>query len=191
MRYFYTLLLALLSVAATMAETLTPQQAIARLHDTPELPAKIKTAGNIASPELIQTIETRSGNPAVYLFTSGSQILAVGANDVAAPLLGYGITPGEGEIPPQMTDWLNDYAVAIAYADSLQKEGKWHRNAAPRRIQDKTAQIGPLLTCTWNQDDPLQPLMPAPGRPAHIHRMRGNGYGADNVLPPLSREEHR
>ena len=160
MRYLYTLLLALLGVAASQAETLTPQEAIGRLYGTPDLPAKVKPSGDIVSPALFQTIETASGEPAVYLFTSGSQILAVGANDVAAPLLGYGITTGEGDIPPQMTDWLNDYAVAIAYADSLQREGKWHRNAAPRRIQDRPAQIGPLLTCTWNQDDPFNRSCP-------------------------------
>lgn len=159
MKKFYISLMALLSVTAIHAETLTPAEALARLNDTPNLPAKVRVA-NATTPSLVQTIETRSGEPAVYLFADNDQMMAVSANDVAAPLLGYGLTPGEGELPPQMTAWLNDYAVAIAYADSLQKENKWTKGTAPRRIQPNEAVIGPLLTCTWNQDNPYNRLCP-------------------------------
>ncbi len=159
MKNFYISLVALLSVTAIHAETLTPAEALARLNDIPNLPAKVRVA-NATTPSLVQTIETRSGEPAVYLFADNDQMMAVSANDVAAPLLGYGLTPGEGELPPQMTTWLNDYAVAIAYADSLQKENKWAKGTAPRRIQPNETVIGPLLTCTWNQDNPYNRLCP-------------------------------
>ena len=44
MKNFYISLVALLSVTAIHAETLTPAEALARLNDTPNLPAKVRVA---------------------------------------------------------------------------------------------------------------------------------------------------
>ena len=85
MKNFYISLVALLSVTAIHAETLTPAEALARLNDTPNLPAKVRVA-NATTPSLVQTIETRSGEPAVYLFADNDQMMAVSANDVATAL---------------------------------------------------------------------------------------------------------
>lgn len=154
-------LASLMSVASADGRPLTPAEALARLSEA-RLPWKavshIKSSG---SPELKFTVHTPAGDPAVYLFAnSDNTMMVIGANDVASPLLAYGLTPGEGEFPPQFIAWLNGYAADIAAADSLIASGAVvKRKVRVKKVSDREA-IGPLLTTTWNQGNPYNSKCP-------------------------------
>lgn len=154
-------LASLMAVATADGSPLTPAEALSRLSGS-NLPRKaasyVKSAG---APELKLTVNTRIGEPAVYLFSnSDNTMMVVSANDVATPLLAYGLTPGEGELPPQFVDWLNGYAADIAAADSIAASGVvTKRKVRIKKAADREA-IGPLLTTTWNQGNPYNSKCP-------------------------------
>lgn len=165
MRNFRNLVLAgaasLLAFTAANARTLSPEEALSRLSGS-DIPKKaapyLKTVQN---PELKLTVNTTAGEPAVYLFENTDKtMMVVGANDIAAPLLAYGLQPGEGEYPPQFKKWLEGYAMDIAAADSIIATGE--AGPAPRRIKKIAgySAIEPLLTTTWNQGNPYNYYCP-------------------------------
>lgn len=165
MKKIYSLITAvaivLLTVSTAQARSLSPAEALSRLSKS-DVPRKAAASINSsATPELKLTVNTPAGEPAVYLFVnSDSTMMVVGANDIALPLLAYGLTPGEGEIPPQFKDWLRGYAADIAAADSIIATGT--TTAAPRKIRkisDRPA-IAPLMTTTWNQGHPYNLYCP-------------------------------
>lgn len=153
--------ISLLTVASLQARSLSPAEALSRLSDS-NVPRKAAAYVNpTARPELKLTVNTPAGEPAVYLFTnSDGTMMVVGANDIATPLLAYGLTPGEGEMPPQFKDWLKGYAADIAAADSIIATGT--APVAPRKIKKASSHevIGPLMTTTWNQGNPYNYFCP-------------------------------
>lgn len=163
MKKFYKLVLAgatlLLTVTALQARSLSPAEALSRLSENDQARKAVNSLGSAASPELKLTVSTPAGEPAVYLFTNpDNTMMVVGANDIATPLLAYGLTPGEGELPPQFQDWLKGYAADIASADSIIATGK----VFPRKIKktSRTDVIEPLMTTTWNQGNPYNYYCP-------------------------------
>lgn len=165
MKKFYSLLItgaaSLLTVTAVNARSLSPAEALSRLAGS-DVPRKAAAyVGSAVNPELRLTVNTPAGEPAVYLFAnSDSTLMVVGANDIAAPLLAYGLTPGKGEMPPQFKDWLRGYAADIATADSIIATGT--APAAPRKVKKASSSdvIEPLMTTTWNQGNPYNYYCP-------------------------------
>lgn len=128
--------------SAAMAATLSPEEALARIYGNEGAGSRPARAMAIAreNPQLIKTIETADGKPAAYLFGSaeamrpvasaeGAWILA-GADDKAAPLLGYGTGKADPEkMPPQMKWWLEEYAAQIAAANEQTTTPAYVKNA--------------------------------------------------------------
>lgn len=169
--------------SAAMAATLSPEEALARIYGNEGAGSRPARAMAIAreNPQLIKTIETADGKPAAYLFGSaeamgpvasaeGAWILA-GADDKAAPLLGYGTGKADPEkMPPQMKWWLEEYAAQIAAANEqtttpayVKMQGEESSAAKVGSKITTKGSVGPLLTTTWDQLDPYNLYTPLYG----------------------------
>lgn len=131
---------------------LTPEEALARVSSR-----LIPTRG-LSAPKLLKSISP-TGKPdfkSVYLYDCEPGYMVVSADDVAKPLLGYSDKPigNAGEIPPGMKYWLEFYAEEIGYA----AENPVEIDDSP--VNSEKHEIGPLLTCQWNQDSPYNNLCP-------------------------------
>lgn len=159
------LLAALITAAGAYSRTLTPEEAIQRLHADDSGRSLAPAA---AHPKLMKTVKSENGNAAVYMFTTESDCwMAVSANDAAAPLLGYGSNPCHADqLPPQMEWWLGEYSRRIQWADSIAASSN-------DRIMPLTAsegmkspkkgdlfEIEPLLSTTWDQNYPYNLYTP-------------------------------
>lgn len=149
MRKIFCTIAALASLATLSARELSPEEALSRLSNDAH-----KVRGiNSSSSRLIYTQADTLGEAAAYVFASPEGLLVVGADDVAAPLLGYTDAPATAEsLPPNMLAWLRDYARQIASA----------RSAAPYKASaaDSKAAISPLLSSKWNQSSPYNMYCP-------------------------------
>ena len=109
----------------------------------------------------------------VNLENSGFVIVA--ANDVAHPVIGYSFDrpwPTEGNIPPQITDYLDDLANQIEsavgvnnYSPDRSIQSEWQElmsinpNNPPQPKGNRT-EVGPLLTTTWDQGQYYNAMCP-------------------------------
>ncbi|MCM1110774.1 MAG: C10 family peptidase [Clostridium sp.] len=155
------LLTAILTTSAALtlqAETLSPDQALARArrNNPRSAAAAILPAG---APQLSSTVAMPlSGKPALYIFSGADDrgLAVISADDcVATALLGYSDAPFvPGQIPPAMEAMLSEYAREIEAAAA----------APAARILAEPAEdrdpVGPLLTTQWNQDAPYNELCP-------------------------------
>ena len=110
---------------------------------------------------------------AFYVVNLGKTgFVIVSANDVAHPVIGYSFDrpwPMEGNIPPQITDYLDDLAGQIEAASQNQPDQatktEWQEllsinlNNPPQPKGDRT-QVGPLLTTTWDQGQYYNAMCP-------------------------------
>lgn len=152
MKKLLTLLaLASLLPAALPAATITPEEALLRARRSNRLSA---VTGNLQTPRLVHTEKWNGSLPTVYVFDSGDGYLLLGADDVAAPLLGYSDS-GKfdlSNLPPQMKWWLEEYSRQIAAA-SAASSGSVALAPATQAAEDME-EIAPLLKTQWNQDAP-------------------------------------
>ena len=120
---------------------------------------------------------------AFYVVNLGETgFVIVSANDVAHPVIGYNFDrpwPTEGNIPPQITDYLDDLAGQIESASQNQPDQatktEWQEllainlNNPPQPKGDRT-EVGPLLTTTWDQGQYYNAMCPedAAGPDGHV-----------------------
>lgn len=155
--------LGLITAFLAAGRTVTPEEALNRIQTDRKA---MKVAGTAAvKPALVHTAFTQEGIPAAYVFNGAGNkgFMILPADDIAAPLLGYGDNAVEADaMPPQLTWWLGEYAKEIAAA------------SAPTTIvaeapSDNTAYatdrkpITPMLKTIWNQDEPFNNLCPRSG----------------------------
>lgn len=159
------LLAALLASTGAYSRTLTPDEALQRVYADYSGRHHAPAAQR---PALIKTVESPDKTPAVYLFgTETGDWMAVGASDIAAPLLGYGANAApDRQLPPQMEWWLSEYSRRIQWADSVYANSHG-RLKMPESTQKKNAlkraemsRISPLLTTTWDQGEPYNMYAP-------------------------------
>lgn len=152
LRYFFAVAMPTLFALNINAEVLTPEQALDRVGATPKT-STIKSVKK-AAYTLRHTLEAADHMPTVYIMSNSvGQNLVLSADDHGHPLLGYFTTPNEGEMPPALVAWLDDYSRQIAEA-----------RASNIRLQKVTISdarnISPLLETMWNQDEPFNNLCP-------------------------------
>lgn len=148
--------MAAVMATSAIAATLTPDEALSRLASS--APHRMSAAGAMTEPQLIAT--GQSGDlTAYYIFASGERTLFVGADDAAAPLLGYIDRRVENpdQMPPQMKWWLSEYGREIAYASG---NGKPAFTPAPRQADDQRRPIEPLVSTRWDQSAPYNDSLP-------------------------------
>lgn len=150
------------AVSGLNARTLTPSEALARLtegdmaHKAPGL--------SIAAPELMQTVSTTDGRPAVYIFADSDNCLFVSADDAAEALLGYcDDHNATGTLPPQLQWWMSQYAEQIAAIADMPQEEASQPARASSRIDADTEPIAPLVTTRWDQGEPFNNSCPSKG----------------------------
>lgn len=195
------------------AKTLSPEEALQRVYGAGSEKAK---APNSSQMTVARTLTDRAGQATVYLFESESgsnSWMAVSANDLATPLLGYGDSAIAGEdLPPQMEWWLSQYSSQIAYADSMSRipvaGTKLNRestsasvNKAPTRSD--YAPIASIMKTKWDQDNPYNKLCPKIGlkraptgcvatalsQIMKTHEYPEHGYGTGYAMAGSSSEE--
>ncbi len=164
-------LLLAIGLTSGHARTLSPEEALSRAFEQNQT-HKIKGLNAFQASNLIQTIPTSSGDPAIYLFgNNADSYVAVSANDIASPILAYGSAPAYGsntEMPPQMKWMLEEYAREIAFADSVAavraSKGVVPGNTVMRKadcdVSHPDVIIKPLLSTVWNQDTPFNDYCP-------------------------------
>ncbi|MDE6528558.1 MAG: C10 family peptidase, partial [Muribaculaceae bacterium] len=158
------LILMSLLMAATggFARTLTPEEALQRVKNDNGMKRALQSDAS-ASPQLVQTVRTSAGMPAVYLFNRSEDAgyMLVSADDVAMPLLGYSDEPvaADGGLPPSMQWWMEQYALEIEQATAAGAP----RFAEPADAVDAVASftpVSPLCATRWNQDAPYNDMCP-------------------------------
>ncbi|MCR5037049.1 MAG: C10 family peptidase, partial [Bacteroidales bacterium] len=113
---------------------------------------------------------------AFYVVNLGDTgFVIVSANDVAHPVIGYSFDspwPTEGNIPPQITDYLDDLAGQIEAASQNQPDQatktEWQELLAinlnnPPQPKGNRTEVGPLLTTTWDQGQYYNNMTPETG----------------------------
>lgn len=164
--------LGLLTVFLASGRTLTPGEALSRLGNDRKA---MQTAAAIAEkPELAYTSFTEEGTPATYIFNSPDRkgFMILSADDIAAPLLGYGDNAADADaMPPQLIWWLGEYAREIGSAEkthsspaSVVTDSQFlTRASAVSPVTADRPAISPMLTTVWNQDAPFNNLCPRSG----------------------------
>lgn len=147
---------------SAMADTLTPEQALARLSDS----GAHKIASRNDSPRLVHTSLTANGTAAVYVFNQPDDngYLLLSADDVALPLLGYADngTFDPANMPPAMKWWIEEYGRQIEYAltnglaSATSSTPSLRRQAAMVNRQE----IAPMLKTDWDQGTPYNNQCP-------------------------------
>lgn len=146
-RYHAFIAMWLLAGAWASARSLSPQEALSRLDGRAAAAASVSRSSEPLSLSL--TVGSPAA-PAAYLFSarSGGYML-VSADDVAAPLLGYGdarIDPDS--LPDNLRWWMGEYRRQIEAASAA---GLKAYSETPRK-QRKA--IAPMLATAWGQDLP-------------------------------------
>lgn len=136
--------------AISHAKRLSPDEAATRIATSVAQRAKTPNQRHL---QLLKTINSTDGMPAVYLFSSDSGSMILSASDNVAPVLGYiDNKPDGGDLPEGMDYWLRMMAEEVSYSEATATQG------AP--IQSSGAAIAPLLETTWNQTDPYNRYTP-------------------------------
>ena len=149
--------LALLAFGAMQARTLSPEEALERVHAS-GAPAKAKALGTQARPRLVHTAVTEQGQPAVYVFNNDGQgYMMLSADDVAYPVLAYSdngaVEPSA--MPEQMRWWLDEYARQIEYAKANPSVAK-----ATAKAASQGPAIAPMIKTSWDQGAPYNSRCP-------------------------------
>ncbi len=151
-KIFVLACLAMTGMLGVFAETLSPDEALMRVANSSQVPAKVSGLATSAL-ELKSTYTMPDGAPGVYLFSNNASWMVVSADTRAAALLGYGDGLSNGSIPPAMQYWLDFYAREMAAAPDVMFIPRVESRA------DRAA-IAPLIKSTWDQDEPFNDLCP-------------------------------
>lgn len=167
MKKIFTLcFLAFLTITSGVnARTLSPSQALKRLSNLGSDAPALRALGSLsAPPQLLSTKYSPAGAPAVYIFSQPTSekavgsLLFVGADDAAAPLLGYtdNAVPEGADLPPQLQWWLDEYAREIESAAVPASPAAYAplSSVSPKAFVDQ-GPIAPLVSTRWNQDAPF------------------------------------
>jgi len=126
------------SASAGYGATLSPDAALARALGN--APRKVAVKSSASPWRLVYT----ANRDMAYIFTNadGGFIVAAGRDDASLPLLGYGLSgiSNPSDVPPALVDMIEAF------------------DARPARVSDESvsrATIPPMVTCTWNQDNPF------------------------------------
>ncbi len=123
---------------------------------------------------------------AFYVVNLGETgFVIVSANDVAHPVIGYSFDrpwPTEGNIPPQITDYLDDLAGQIEAASTQTPDrgisSEWQELMAinpnnPPQPKGNRTEVGPLLTTTWDQGQYYNAMCPEDANGPDGHALTG------------------
>lgn len=102
--------------------------------------------------ELLETVATAGGEPAVYLFGDGERSLVVSGDDCSPGLLGWAEVPPRGGRSPEFAWWMRQYADQIEWA---RRNGVTAPDAAATRGGESRRAIAPMLKTRWNQGAPF------------------------------------
>ena len=154
-----------IAVGASQARTLSPDEALSRLDEVSASTQGMRAPKFNGAKKLVKTA-TLNNLPTYYVFSTPSQTIFVGADDVAQPLLGYNDNPdfNEAAMPPAMKYWLEEYSRQIEYANAREAKAPARQkvqtklSAAPMKATRSA--IAPLCATTWDQGAPYNNLMP-------------------------------
>lgn len=158
-KLFYSLTLAALVAPSVSARQLTPDEA--RMQALSYMSKDMKKAPALNAQwqlQLVQTMRSANGEPALYLFsgTGGQGLLVAPAESGCAPVLGYADSGvfDPASMPDNMKAWLENYAAEIQQL----AEGRVAR--VPVRKAAEYASIEPMVQTRWNQGAPYNDLTP-------------------------------
>ncbi len=140
----------------TCAAPLTPEAALMRATDS-NSQAKKLASGSRTELMFTKSIDNKA---MIYMFSRGTDngFIAVSADDMTVPLLGYSTTgtlpTSERELPDGMRYWLTTLAEQAAL-NSTSSTARRVRYASPER-----AEIAPMTKTRWNQDSPYNDKCP-------------------------------
>ncbi|MBK7173101.1 MAG: C10 family peptidase [Bacteroidales bacterium] len=119
--------------------------------------------------------------PSLYVFSNnGEGFIIVSAEDGLNPILGYssaGSYPIEGKVP-SFDGLIQDFVSQVQFVRSqanyisLESQAAWnHYLSQDNDSYMATTDMGPLMTCQWNQDSPYNLLCPedAAGPGGHVY----------------------
>lgn len=145
-----------------MADSLTPQQALARVYsEGASLGLRYAPASDA---RLVDTAKLDGVNT-YYVFSDDNQTMIVSADDVAMPLLGSfdsSVTDMDA-IPANMKWWLGEYSRRIAWAARQQTDTNYFYGKLQKQdVREATYRdVAAMITTEWNQDAPYNNLTPA------------------------------
>lgn len=144
---------------ATMAETLTPEQALRRAESSGTVSGLRMTR---SSADLVYTATTESLSPAVYVFENpgADGFVMLSADDLAVPVLGYSDSGkfDSENMPPQMKWWLGEYARQIEYAAT-----NGIKPGTMTMTRSVGEEIAPMIKTKWDQTAPFNNECPKDG----------------------------
>lgn len=148
-----SLLLSLLAAGTVLpsaAETLTPEQALARFNSN--RPQRIAAVSDLSAKNL--KLHSTIGN--LYVFSTGKGFMVLPNEDSAPVLLGYSDS-GELDLEnnPTLRDWFDFYNRQLTYLKNHPEDKK-----ASKISHKSRAEISPLLKTEWNQEYPYNLLCP-------------------------------
>lgn len=118
--------------------------------------------------QLVTSYSTERESTAFHIFNVSNGFVIVAADDVAHPILAYSLDrpwPSEGNLPPQVTGFLDDLANQIeAASNQPQDRGiatEWSDLLSGHyQTRGNRTQVGPLLTTTWDQGQYYNAMCP-------------------------------
>ncbi|MBQ7280715.1 MAG: C10 family peptidase [Bacteroidales bacterium] len=116
---------------------------------------------------LQQIASTRYGDN-LYLWTSDSGFVIVAGSYSVRPVLayGFGCDAQSDNMPPQMVEWIDDYASVIGQIERdgiAQEDGvaaEWHRLLTAGEGKTTKGGVPALITTKWNQGAPYNLMCP-------------------------------
>lgn len=150
--------MSLISVGVCFATPLTPEEALSRVG----LQDPIGNTRSIASVKPLMAVDTRIGEPALYVFDRNDSrgYMIVSADDAVTPLLGYSDDNGfdADNLPPALQSWMDQYAEQIAYIrENLPTAGS---NQFTGVTLPNWPAIAPLVKTKWGQQTPFNNICP-------------------------------
>lgn len=157
-RFITLLLIAAAATSTVLSAPLSPEQALRRVqHDS-------APGARCAAERMTLTYTAaETAQPAYYVFSSDQGYVIAGADDLAAPVLGYapGSTFAYDSLPAQLRWWLGEYASQLQHARECADGYDTSVTVATARPQ--RLPILPLVATRWNQGTPYNDLCPVYG----------------------------
>lgn len=147
-------------------ETLTPEQALARVLKTSSASKMKKTVRTDETKLAFTATESEAdATPMVYVFSKGTDngYIVAAADDRFPALLGFSDSGSfsDSEMPPAMKWWLSEYAKEMSAAIANDKNGALRM--ADLEEETERDMIEPLVKAKWNQSAPYNGLSPKLG----------------------------
>lgn len=145
--------ISILSAGVMMAAPVSPEEALQRLEDS----GLAATRAAAVKPQLVKTVTTQQGSPAVYVFNNeGGGFIVLSADDAFKPLLGYSDSGRYDASNPELAYWLGEYSRQMEYAT---QSGAAAETRAGITLPDWSP-IAPMVKTKWNQDEPYNDRCP-------------------------------